>query len=96
MEGEIKVEQVGAQLEGAKEVVRMWVSENGPNAVFIDAEPIDDPREFGMMVVDILKHGAMGFVHSKGMDPQQAFEGIMQGLASEIKRTNEAAERSMN
>ena len=96
MNGEINVAQVGAQLDGAREVVRLWIAKDGPNSVFIDADPIDDPRTFGRLVVDILKHGAMGFAHSKGMDPQQAFEGIMQGLSSEIQKSNEAAQRSTN
>ena len=74
-------------LDDLDEAVRIFIGrEGGGNAFLIQPESIGEPFMFGMMCVDLMKHGAMAFVRANGEDAQEVFHKIVEGFTAEMQR----------
>ena len=78
-------------LEGHDEAVRIFLGKEGGNAFLIRPEAIGEPFMFGMMCVDLLKHGAMAFAQASGADHQETFKAIVAGFTAEMQRPTDAS-----
>jgi Domain of unknown function (DUF5076) len=88
-----KIEELGLDLSQADEVVRIFMGREEGNTILINAQALREPFILGMLCVDLMKHGAMAFAQAQGMDPQQAFQGILAGLTAELQNpTDESGE----
>jgi hypothetical protein len=86
------LEALGVDLSDSDEVIRIFMGREEGNSILIDAETLREPFILGMICVDIMKHGAMAFAEAGGIDPQQAFQGILAGLTAELQtQTDEPA-----
>ena len=86
------ISQAGDQLDQLDEAVRIFIGkEGGGNAFLIQPESIGEPMMFGMMCVDLMKHGAMAFAKASGTDAEQVFRKIVEGFTAEMQKpTNKA------
>ncbi len=80
----IDLNAIGFDLSDDDEYLRVF---NGPEGgtYLIDAEKIGEPFVLGMILVDIMNHGAMAFAQAKGLDPSEAHAAILQGLMAELQ-----------
>ena len=87
------ISQAEGQLDDLDEAVRIFIGkEGGGNAFLIQPEAIGEPFMFGMMCVDLIKHGAMAFAQANGGDAQDVFHKIVEGFTAEMQRpTNQGA-----
>ena len=75
------------QLDDLDEAVRIFIGkEGGGNAFLIQPESIGEPFMFGMMCVDLMKHGAMAFARANGTDAEEVFRKIVEGFTAEMQR----------
>lgn len=80
----IDIDNIGFDLSGDDEYLRVFNGDEG-GTYLIDAERIGEPFVLGMMLVDIVNHGAMAFAQAKGMEPGEAYQAILQGLMAELQ-----------
>ena len=74
-------------LDDLDEAVRIFISkQGGGNAFLIQPESIGEPFMFGMLCVDLMKHGARAFAQSSGSDAQEVFRSIVEGFTAEMQR----------
>jgi hypothetical protein len=78
-------DQLGLDLVGADEVVRIFMGREEGNTILINAQALREPFILGMLCVDLMKHGAMAFAQAQGVDPSTAFQTILQGLTAELQ-----------
>ena len=80
----IALDPLGFDLSNDDECIRVFNGAEG-GTYLVDAERIGEPFVLGMMLVDLINHGAMAFAHAKGTDPTEAYQAIMQGLMAELQ-----------
>ena len=78
-------------LEQHDEAVRIFLGKEGGNAFMIRPEAVGEPFMFGMLCVDLIKHGAMAFAQSTGAEPQETFKAIVAGFTAEMQRPTDAS-----
>ena len=86
----IALDQLGFDLSEDDEFLRVFNGADG-GTYLIDAERIGEPFVFGMVLVDLINHGAMAFAQAKGMDPTEAHQTILQGLMAELQNPTDGA-----
>jgi hypothetical protein len=66
----------------ARELLRVWAA-NGRQHVTIATGLWNDPATWGIMLVDLAKHGALAFEQIGGMDSAVALQRIRAGFDAE-------------
>jgi hypothetical protein len=70
--------------EGAFELVRAWAS-RGEQFVSIDPSLSGDAGHFGVLVADLIQHGALLYSQRDGVTAQAARDLIIQSLRRELR-----------
>ena len=71
----------------AVELARIWFSGNEPVMALKPA--LTEPRHYGMVLADTVRHLARVYAREKGLDEQRAFDEICDGFQGRL----EAADR---
>ena len=86
------ISEAGDQLDDLDEAVRIFIGkEGGGNAFLIQPQSVGEPMMFGMMCVDLMKHGAIAFAQANGTDAQEAFRKIVAGFTAEMQKPTDKA-----
>ncbi|MBV9881588.1 MAG: DUF5076 domain-containing protein [Sphingomonadaceae bacterium] len=67
------------------EVVRVWITNNAGSSVWIRAQVLEDPRIFGYLMSDTIRHAARAYATTWSMDEDEALQAIVDGLAEELR-----------
>lgn len=81
----IDVADGGDLTEDSAEVVRVWVTNNAGATVYIDAGVLADPRVFGYLMADTVRHGAKAYAAAHAIGEDEALQAIVDGLGAELR-----------
>lgn len=87
----------GIKLGDAQEVMRVFLPRPGKAqipGIFIDPPDTLQPFAFGILLADLLHHGAKAYAHKFGLDEDQVRYTISEGLAAELARPTEEMKRA--
>jgi hypothetical protein len=69
----------------SSEVARIWITNNAGSTVWIDASLLEDPRIFGYLMSDTIRHAARAYATTWGMDENEALQAIVDGVGEELR-----------
>ena len=67
----------------AGEIARIWIDDAA--RVWIAAYRLEDPREFGRLMADTVRHAARAYAGTWSLDEQEALQKIVDGLGGELR-----------
>ena len=85
--GAIDLTDLAPHLGDAKEVLRAFVPQGDAESIdgiYIDPPESFTPFMFGILLADLVHHGAKAFAYKFGLDEQQALYEISSGLSAEL------------
>jgi hypothetical protein len=81
-----EIELGGVELtEQSYEAARVWVTHNAGSSVWIDARVIEEPKVFGYLMADTIRHAAFAYSRVWNLDQDEALQAIVDGLAEELR-----------
>jgi hypothetical protein len=69
----------------SSEVARIWITNNAGSTVWIDASLLEDPKIFGYLMSDTIRHAARAYATTWAMDENEALQAIVDGLTEELR-----------
>lgn len=81
----IALENGDALTDQSHEMVRIWITNGGGSSVWIEPGLLDDPRVFGYLISDTVRHAARAYAAAYEMDESEALQAIVDGLAEELR-----------
>jgi hypothetical protein len=79
-------------LEGAEdlgpdsaEIARVWINEEGGASVWIAAFRLEDPKIFGYLMADTIRHAARAYAGTWSIDENAALQTIASGLSEALR-----------
>ena len=69
----------------SSEVARIWVTNNAGSHVWINARLLEDPKVFGFLMSDTIRHSARAYATTWDIDEGEALQAIVDGLAQELR-----------
>jgi hypothetical protein len=67
----------------ARELVRVWSHEDGPQTIILDPAVWDDAAAWGMLLVDLARHVARAVAEQRGADRAEVLARIRAGFDAE-------------
>jgi hypothetical protein len=86
----IPLENGDVLTEESTEVARVWITNNGGSSVWIRAGALEDPRVFGFLMTDTVRHAARAYAGTWGIDEIEALRAIADGFVEELGRQSNA------
>ena len=87
----IDLRPYAGMIAGARELLRVWVGEEGPVTCFINPVPLGpDPYAYGMALVDCARTGAKAYAKAVNISEAEAIARIWEGFDAErgVKKTS--------
>ncbi|WBH15411.1 DUF5076 domain-containing protein [Sphingomonas radiodurans] len=81
----IDISGVPALGKDSAEVARIWVTDRAGSTVLIDAGVLEDPRVFGYLMADTIRHAAKAYAAAWSTDEGAALQAIVDGVAEELR-----------
>jgi Domain of unknown function (DUF5076) len=81
----LDVDALGMDLSQDIEVARIFVSPDEGTLVVVNPKAVEEAFAFGVICVDFMKHAAEAFARDRGCDSEEAFQGILRGVMSELQ-----------
>ncbi len=88
----IELENGDVLTEDSFEIARIWVTNNAGSSVWIHAGLIEDPRVFGYLMADTVRHAAVAYAGTYGIDEIAALQAIADGFVEQLGRQSTAIE----
>ena len=82
---EIALEKGDKLTSESHEIMRVWVTNNAGSSVWINALAIDDPRIFGFLVADTIRHAALAYATTWQLEQNECLQAILDGLGEELR-----------
>ena len=82
---EIALENGDTLTEDSHEVARVWITNNAGSSVWIKAFMLEDPRVFGFLMADTIRHAAKAYAGAWNLDENEALQAIVNGVAEELR-----------
>jgi hypothetical protein len=70
---------------GAAEIARVWINEEGGASVWIAAFRLEDPKMFGYLMADTIRHAARAYAGTWSIDENVALQTIASGLSEALR-----------
>ena len=85
---ELVVPESVSELQGARELLRMWRSDDGDRVILrTDDLP---PMAWGLMLVDLAKHLAHAYARQGGISANDAFGQVISGFIAELSQATDS------
>ena len=81
----IDISGVPALGSKSAEVARIWVTDYAGSTVLIDAGVLEDPKVFGFLIADTIRHAAKAYAAAWPIDEGTALQAIVDGVAEELR-----------
>lgn len=88
----IKLENDDSLTSDSAEVARIWITDGAGSSVWINACILQDPRMFGYLMADTVRHSARAYASTWQMDEAEALQIIVDGLGEELREQFETIE----
>jgi hypothetical protein len=82
---EISLEHGDDLTSESHEVMRVWVTNSAGSSVWINACALDDPRVFGYLMADTIRHAARAYASTWDIDADAALQSIVDGVGEELR-----------
>jgi hypothetical protein len=82
---EIALENGDVLTEDSHEVARVWITNQGGSSVWINAWLLEDPKVFGYLMADTLRHAARAYAGTFDLDEDEALQEIVDGVGEELR-----------
>ena len=82
----ISVEGSDELTDESVEIARIWITNSAGSTIWINAGLLENPRVFGYLMSDTVRHGARAYATTWGMDESAALQAIVDGLAEELRK----------
>ena len=69
----------------SSEIMRVWITNNAGSSVWIRAQALEDPRAFGYLMSDTIRHAARAYATTWSIDEDEALQAIIDGLTEELR-----------
>jgi hypothetical protein len=73
----------------AIEIARVWLAAGNPH-VSLRPDAWEDPAAWGLLLVDLAKHLALGYHQATGRDPDHTLKRIREGFDAEWSHATDA------
>jgi hypothetical protein len=80
----IALENGDTLTENSAEVARIWITDGAGSSVWINAVVLEDPRVFGYLMADTIRHAARAYAGTWSLDESEALQAIVDGVAEEL------------
>lgn len=67
------------------EVMRLWVTNNAGSSVWVDTRLLEDPKVFGLLVGEAVRHSAAAYAEQSGIDANAALQAIVDGMITQLR-----------
>jgi len=67
------------------EVARIWITDEAGSSVWIDAGLLQDPRIFGYLMADTIRHAARAYAGTWSMEEGDALQQIVDGVGEALR-----------
>lgn len=84
-EGRIALENAEDLGPDAAEIARVWVNDEGGASVWIAAFRLEDPKMFGYLMADTMRHAARAYAGTWSIGEDAALEAIAQGVSEALR-----------
>jgi hypothetical protein len=82
-----EIELGGIELtDESYEVARLWVTHEAGSGILVDARVLEDPRQFGYLIADAIRHAAFAYSLVWKLDQNETARVIAAGVVEEIER----------
>jgi hypothetical protein len=81
----IDLGDLGNLTDQSHEVMRVWVTNNSGSSVWVDAQLLEDPKVFGFLVADLIRHSATAYADTSDLDEATALQGIVDGVITQLR-----------
>jgi hypothetical protein len=82
---ELSLEHGDVLTSDSHEIMRVWVTNSAGSSVWINALAIDEPRIFGYLMADTIRHGARAYATTWNLDENDCLQSILDGLGEELR-----------
>ncbi len=88
----IKLENGDILTERSAEVARVWITDGAGSSVWINAGLLENPRVFGFLMADTIRHAAKAYAGTWSLDEDVALQAIVDGVAEQLRNQFGAVE----
>jgi hypothetical protein len=81
----IDLGDMGNLTDQSHEVMRVWVTNNSGSSVWVDAQLLEDPKVFGFLIADVIRHSASAYAETSEMDAGAALQAIVDGVIAQMR-----------
>jgi Domain of unknown function (DUF5076) len=81
----ISVEGSDELTKDSVEIARIWITNHAGSTIWIDASALENPRIFGYLMSDTVRHAARAYASTWGLDEAAALQEIVEGLSEELR-----------
>jgi hypothetical protein len=61
------------------------VTNNAGSSVWVDAQLLEDPKVFGFLVADLIRHAATAYAETSSQDENSALQAIVDGVIIQLR-----------
>jgi len=80
-----EIELGGIELtDQSYEAARLWVTHSAGSSVWVDARVLEEPKDFGYLIADAIRHAAFAYARVWNLDQNKALQAIVNGVAEEL------------
>jgi hypothetical protein len=81
----IDLGDLGNLTDQSHEVMRVWVTNNSGSSVWVDAQLLEDPKVFGFLVADLIRHSSSAYADASDLDEATALQAIVDGVIAQLR-----------
>ncbi|PZU08580.1 DUF5076 domain-containing protein [Sphingomonas sp.] len=80
----------------SSEIARIWINDEGGASVWIAAFRLEDPRMFGYLMADTIRHAARAYAGTWSIGEDAALQKIAEGLSEALRSQTTIQDGSLN
>ena len=81
----ISVEGSAELTAESHEIARIWITNNSGSTIWINARVLENPKFFGYLMSDTIRHAARAYATTWSIDEDEALQVIVDGVAQELR-----------
>ena len=82
---EFDIDGVAALGDRSVEAARIWVTDGAGSTVLIDPGVLEDPRVFGYLIADTIRHAAKAYAAVWPVNENKALQAIVDGVGQKLR-----------
>jgi len=83
--GAIALERGDVLTDRSAEVARIWITDGAGSSVWIAAHLLEDPKVFGYLMADTIRHAARAYAGTWGGEEPAMLQAIVDGVGEALR-----------